>query len=316
MVLALDSASTERDFLAMDRLLSDLHIPHERDVPLAPLTWYGVGGPARVLARPSSMQQLSALAVRAHEEKAPVYVLGAGANLLVADEGVDGLVIQLNDPAFKRLKVAGNLVTVGAGFDLAKLVLEMARQGLGGLEVLAGIPATVGGAVRMNAGGAFGDIGKSVKRVQVMDGTGQIYYRDRDDLVFSYRKTNIAARYILEVEFELTPDDPDALGKRVREVFFYKKNSQPLADHSAGCAFKNPPPREDGTRLAAGKLIDDAGLKGYRVGGASVSPQHANFVVADKGAKAADILAVIQHAQQVVLEKYGILLEREVVVWP
>lgn len=323
MVLALASEESSSvdppEFQAMERLLSDLHIPHQRDVPLGPLTWYGVGGPARFLAKPSSIDQLSALAVRAHEQKVPVYVLGAGANLLVADEGVEGIVVSLADPAFKRLKVEGNIVTVGAGFDLAKLVLETARQGLGGLEVLAGIPATLGGAVRMNAGGAFGDIGKSVRRVQVMDGTGQLYCHDRDDLVFSYRKTNIIARYILEVELELTPDEPTALMKRVREVMAYKQTSQPLADHSAGCAFKNPPPppgSENGTKRSAGKLIDDAGLKGYRVGGAMVSPQHANFVVADKGAKAADILAVIQYAQQVVLEKYGILLEREVVVWP
>lgn len=283
---------------------------------MGPLTWYGVGGKARILAQPSSVQQLSALAARAHEQKIPTYVLGGGANLLVADAGVDGLVIQLNDPCFQQLKIKGPIVTVGAGYDLFKLVPELAKAGLGGLEVLAGIPGSVGGAVRMNAGGAFGDTGKSVRRVQVMDSTGQVYYRDRDDLIFSYRKSNIAARYILEVEFELTPDDPEALMRRVKEVFFYKKSSQPLSDHSAGCAFKNPAPDADGRPRSAGKLIDQAGLKGFRIGAAEVSPQHANFIVAQPGCTASDILAVMEHVQRTVLEKFGVHLEREVVVWP
>jgi UDP-N-acetylmuramate dehydrogenase len=300
----------------MDRLLQDLHIPHHRDVPLGPLTWYGIGGKARILARPSSVQQLAALASRAHELKIPTYVLGGGANLLVADAGVEGLVIRLDDPCFQQVKIEGNIVTAGAGCDLFKLVPDLARAGLGGLEVLAGIPGTVGGAVRMNAGGIYGDIGKSVRRVQVMDGSGQVYYRDRDDLIFSYRKSNIAARYILEAEFELTIEGADYLMKRVKEVFAVKSNSQPLAANSAGCSFKNPPPAENGEKLAAGKLIDLAGLKGYRSGGAEISPIHANFVVAHPGCTAGDILAVMDHAQRTVEECFGIKLEREVVVWP
>lgn len=300
----------------MEDLLHDLQIRHELNAPLAPLTWYGVGGPARVLAHPSSVQQLSALAARAHELRLPVYVLGNGANLLVSDAGVDGLVVQLDDPAFRQCRIDENIVTVGAGHDMAKLVNHTAREGLGGLECMAGIPASLGGATRMNAGGAYGDIGKSVSRVAVMDASGQVYHRDRDDLVFSYRKTNIVAKYIVEVELELIPEDPDALGRRVKEIFAYKKATQPLADFSAGCAFKNPPPGADGEKRSAGRLIDMAGLKGFSIGGAQVSPQHANFVVAARGATATDILAVIAHAQQVVLDKYEVKLEREVVVWP
>ncbi|MCE9591185.1 MAG: UDP-N-acetylmuramate dehydrogenase [Planctomycetes bacterium] len=300
----------------MERLLQDLHIRHELNAPLAPLTWYGVGGPARILAHPSSVQQLAALAARAHEEKISTYVLGNGANLLVADAGVDGLVIQLDDPGFKQYRVENSIVTVGAGFDMARLVNQTAKEGLGGLECMAGIPASVGGAVRMNAGGAYGDIGRSVRRLTVMDASGQVYHRDRDDLLFSYRKTNITARYILDAELELTPDDPDVLGKRVKEIFTYKKLTQPLADYSAGCAFKNPPPEPDGQRRSAGKLIDTAGLKGFQIGGAQVSPQHANFVVAERGASASDILAVIEHVQTVVRDTFGVPLEREVVVWP
>ncbi|MEX1015247.1 MAG: UDP-N-acetylmuramate dehydrogenase [Phycisphaeraceae bacterium] len=307
-----------------DEWLADLNVPYERDVPLGPRTWYGVGGPAEVLASPASIAQLGQLVARCREAGVVMRVLGSGANLLVRDEGVPGVVVQLDAPTFGTVQREGNLLRVGAGADLFKLVLEAARLGLGGLETVAGIPASVGGAVRMNAGGAFGDIGTNVRRVQVMAENGQVYYRDRDDLVFAYRRTNIAAPFILEVEFELTEDDPEALMKRVKEIFLYKKNSQPMGAASAGCAFKNPPAEEAAdaggasgvTRQSAGKLIDEAGLKGYRHGAAHVSEVHANFIAAEKGATAADILAVIDHVQQVVRERFGVALEREVVVWP
>ena len=296
----------------MDTLFDDLNIPVEKNASLAVQTWYGVGGSARFLARPSSTQQLAALAQRAHENKLPWHVLGSGANLVVADKCIDALVISLSDPAFKQVSFEGNHVRCGAGRDLAKLVLETAKAGLGGIECLAGIPASVGGAVRMNAGGAFGEIGKSVFRVTVMDVSGQVYYRDRDDLQFSYRKTNIVARAILEVEFELTPQDPDELMKRVKEIFLYKKTSQPLAAHSAGCAFKNPPHEVGAT---AGQLIDRTGLKGLRVGGASVSEHHANFIITDKTAQAQDIITLMEQIEEKVLATHGVKLEREVVVW-
>ena len=305
-----------------NKLLEDLKIRHKCHVPLGPLTWYGVGGAAAAMAHPASVQQLSALAAKTHGAGVPVYILGSGANLLVDEKGVDGIVVQLDDPCFKTVKIEGNLVTAGAGADLAKLVLQTAKAGLSGLEGLAGIPATIGGAVRMNAGGAFGEIGGAGSRVMVCADAGQVYYRDRDDLVFSYRKTNIVARYILEVEFELTPDDPDDLMRRVKEIFLFKKNSQPLADCSAGCAFKNPrEPREEDTPgepryIPAGKLIDQSGLKCFRIGGAEVSPRHANFIVAHPGCTAADVLAVLKHVRRVVYDRTGITLEREVVVWP
>ena len=299
----------------------------ETDVPLGPRTWYGVGGNAQILAHPSSVAQLAALADRCARNHVPVRVLGSGANLLVADQGVPGVVVELDDPTFKQVQVDGHIVTVGAGYDLMKLVLDMAKHGLGGLEVMAGIPASVGGAVRMNAGGAFGEIGPIVRRVQVMSDNGQVYYRDRDDLRFEYRKTNIVAPYILEVEFELAQEDPDDLMKRVKEIFMYKKTTQPMAERSAGCAFKNPRPAanasDDDEQPAsrdplpgAGELIDKAGLKGHRIGNAEVSDKHANFIFTHPGGTASDILALMDHVQKVVHEQFGIRLEREVVVWP
>jgi len=299
-------------------LLAQLHIRTETDVPLGPRTWYGVGGTAAILAHPSSIAQLGALVARCREHAQPMYILGSGANLLVREGTVPGVVIALDDPGFAQLHIDGNRVTVGAGYDLMRLVRETARAGLSGLEAVAGIPATVGGAVRMNAGGAFGEIGSAVDRVQVMTGTGQVYYRDRDDLVFAYRHANIEAPFITEVRFELEPGQPEALLNRVKEIFLYKKNSQPLADNTAGCAFKNPPATEDNPHPEpAGKLIDGCGLKGYRDGSAYVSDVHANFICVDKeNGKADDVARVIEHVQDVVAQATGITLEREVVIWP
>ncbi len=290
----------------------------ERDAPLAPLTWYRVGGPARMLVHPANHDELSAVARRCHEGHIPMYVLGLGANLLVADGGVDGVVLQLDEPAFCQWRYEENRLVAGAGCDLMKLVLETAHAGRSGLETLAGIPATVGGATRMNAGGAFGAIGPAVARVRVMDDQGEVYERQREDLVFGYRYTNITARFILEVEFDLAEDDPDELTRTVKEIFLYKKNSQPMGDRSPGCAFKNPVDDEatPGRADSAGSLIDRAGLKGYREGGASVSQRHANFIVADEGATCANVLAVLEHVEETVLEQFGVRLQREVIVWP
>ncbi len=294
--------------------LDALRIPCEYDVPLGPLTWYGVGGRARVIAHPSSIAQLSALVMQCRQCNWPMYVLGDGANLLVRDCGVEGVVVQLDDPAFRQVTIDGDRVTVGSGADLMKLVLQLAREGLAGLEVVAGVPGTVGGAVKMNAGGAYGEIGAFVCRVQVMADNGHVYYRDRDDLEFSYRTSNISAPFILEVQFELDREQPERLMRRVKEIFFYKRSTQPLAQHSAGCAFKNP---TKDISLTAGQLIDRAGLKGYTLGGAKVSDQHANFIIVEpESARADDIAAIIAHIQKVVDERFGVELQREVVIWP
>lgn len=305
----------ETSFSVQPDFLDDLNIKYVADAPLGALTWYRTGGHAAILASPSNAAQLSELTARCREKHVPILILGAGANLLVRDEGVDAVVVRLDDPNFKQITIdeKAGAITAGAGVDLFKLVPASARAGMDGLVHVAGIPATVGGAVRMNAGGAFGDIGESIKRVQVMSDAGQVYYRDRDDLEFNYRSTNIRAPFILEVEFDLISDDPEALMKRYKEIYLYKKNSQPMGDKSAGCCFKNPPAEVGAT---AGQLIDRSGLKGFTVGGASVSEVHANFVVAQPGkTTSADLLAVMQHIEETVAQRHGVSLQREVVVW-
>ena len=308
----------DTDAAQLDSLLNDLGIRHEMDAPLGPLTWYNVGGHAQCLAHPASAAQLGELVSQCREEKIPMRILGSGANLLVREASVAGVVIRLDDPAWSTMSVEDNVVTVGAGYGLMRLVAETARLGLDGLAQVAGIPASIGGAIRMNAGGKYGDIGQAVKRVQVMSATGQVYHRDADDLEFAYRHVNIDAPFILAAEFELTPTDPKELSKRVKEIYFYKTSSQPFADKSSGCCFKNPTPDDGGyDGRPAGMIIDEAGLKGHQIGTAVVSDVHANFIVADKkDAQAEDVYKLIQHVEDVVKEKFGIQLQREVVVWP
>ncbi len=277
--------------------------------PMAPKTWFRLGGPARYFIEPRSREELSTVVKRLAENNIPMYLLGGGANLLVRDQGVDGAVISLSHSAFSRVVINDRMVRVGAGKDVLKLVLELAKTGLAGLECQAGIPGTVGGEIRMNAGGTFGDIGSTVAEVTVMDSFGQVFTRQRDDLVFSYRRSNINAKIILDALFELTPENPDRLAQRVKEIWMYKRNTQPLKDNSAGCIFRNP----DG--LSAGKLIDEAGLKGSVVGGAEISQHHANFIVARHGASSADVLALMELARKTVRDKTGIELESEVVIW-
>src|SRR5207248_1305354 len=164
--------------------------------------------------RPRSIEELQEAARRCAENDIPIYVLGLGANLLVSDRGVDGAVFRLDQEFWRRVKIDGTKLDVGAGADMQKLLLRSVRAGLAGIECLAGIPGTVGGGIRMNAGGKFGDIGALVSRVTVMDTSGQLFERTRDDLVFEYRHTNIAARFILEATLELEEDDPERIQEK------------------------------------------------------------------------------------------------------
>ena len=162
----------------------------------------------------------------------------------------------------------------------------------------------------MNAGGKFGDIGATVSRVTVMDTAGNVYERTKDDLVFEYRHTNISAKFILDATLELEEEDPDAIMKKTREIWMYKRNSQPLNAKNAGCIFKNP------RGLSAGAMIDQAGLKGMRIGGAEVSSKHANFIIANPGCTAEDVMKLMKIVREKVYDKNEILLETEVQLWP
>jgi len=284
----------------------------ERDYPLGRMTTFGVGGRAEYLVRPRSEEELRAVLARCEAEGLPVRTVGRGSNILVRDEGVPGTVVQLDPKGFGAVRVEEDLLRAGAAVRLRDLVAEAARHGLSGVECLVGIPGTVGGGVRMNAGGSYGDIGQTVERVRVMDSHGEVFYRERDDLAFGYRSSNLAAPFVLEVELRLLPDDLKAIEKRMKTIWMAKKNSQPMSAPTAGCVFKNP------RGLSAGLLIEQAGLKGASVGGAVVSRKHANFIVVrDKErTTAADILALIEQIRTAVKERFDVYLELEIEVWP
>ena len=209
----------------------------------------------------------------------------------------------------RLVRIDGTEVVAGSGVDMQKLILRTVRDGLAGVECLAGIPGTIGGGIRMNAGGKFGDIGALVTRVQVMTGAGEVFDRTKDDLVFDYRSTNISAPFILSATLELDEDDPERIMKHTKEIWMYKRNTQPLNTKNCGCIFKNP------RGLSAGALIDQAGLKGTRVGGAEISDKHANFIIAHPGCRAADVHDLIKTVRDAVYEKNQIVLESEVKIW-
>ena len=284
----------------------------QENVPLGPLTTFGVGGPVEYFIRPRTEAELRDVVGRCADKGLALRAIGRGSNILVRDEGVPGAVVQLDPKAFGQITIEEDLLRAGAAAPLQKVVAEAARHGLSGVECLVGIPGSVGGSVLMNAGGVHGDIGQTIERVKVMDAQGQTFYRERDDLAFGYRTSNIAARFILEVELRLMPDSPKTIEARMKKYWIAKRNSQPMNAASAGCVFKNP------RGLAAGMLIDQAGLKGTSVGGAVVSRKHANYIIVKDKAKAtaADVLALIELVRKTVKERFDVYLELEIEVWP
>jgi UDP-N-acetylmuramate dehydrogenase len=281
----------------------------ETDYPLAKRTWYGLGGPADYFIRPKNTKQLQKVVRLCNENAIPIHVMGLGSNLLINDEGLRGAVIKLETEQFAQIEFDGEEVTAWAGAELSKLVLTCVEKGLSGIETLTGIPGSIGGAVKMNAGGNFGDFGAVVETVTLMDSQGKIFKKSKPELVFDYRRTNITAKFILSARLKLNSADPEQIMRTVKEIWIYKKNNQPLNTKNSGCIFKNP------RGVSAGALIDRAGLKGLQIGGAVVSEKHANFIVAEKGCKSRDVMRLIEAIKQRVREKFDIELELEIEIW-
>jgi UDP-N-acetylmuramate dehydrogenase len=237
-------------------------------------------------------------------------LIAGGSNILVNDDGVRGLVVVLESPLSADVTIDGTRVRVGSAVPLTALVSQVARAGLAGLEPLTGIPGSVGGAVRGNSGGRQGTIGPVVRGATVIDDDLSVQHRTADELVFGYRTSNLDEPVILSVDLELQPDEPQAVVKRMRRVWIVKKENQPYGHQSSGCIFRNPSPD-----TSAGLLIERAGLKGLRIGGAEVSDRHANYIVAHPGSTSADVLALIDRVRQVVLEHSGQTLELQIQVW-
>jgi len=282
-------------------------------VPLAPLTAYRVGGPAEYLAEPPDEPALARVLARAAAAAVPVRVLGQGTNLLVADDGVDGLVVRLPRNGFAPCELDGMSLRVGAGHSLPALVRWSLARGLTGLEFLAGVPGTVGAALRMNAGGKYGQIASRVQGVYGRALDGRPFRAGATECGFAYRDSRLRDRLVtgceLAVQAARPAGHPQALFRQILEE---KRASQPLVGRSAGCVFKNPavpgaPP--------AGKLIEELGFKGHRAGGALVSPRHANFLICEGAARAADILELIRRIRARAWMGRGLRLELEIAVW-
>lgn len=280
--------------------------------PLARKTTYRVGGPAEFFAQPPDALSLGELMRRAHEEEIAMRFLGHGTNLLVADSGVRGLVIKLPKSGFGFLSRDQRRVHVGAGHSLPALVKWSVARGLSGLECLQGVPGTVGAALRMNAGGKYGEIGSRVRRVRGFERDGLPFDFNRGGCGFKYRNSELGGRIVTDCELDLDEGDSSYAEEMMLRILEEKCATQPLDARSAGCVFKNP--LIDGVP-PAGKLIDEIGMKGRRVGGASVSTLHANFLVCEGRASARDLAQLIRAIRSEVLERRGVMLELEVEVW-
>ena len=274
--------------------------------PLARRTTLRVGGPADVYVEPASLEDLALTLRRAGEHRLPVFVLGRGSNLLIRDGGIHGVVLSLAQPAFSDLKVQGERMICGAGARLKSIAAAARRSGLAGLEFLEGIPGTLGGALRMNAGAMGAWMFDIVEHVRFLDYAGQFHERTAAELHVEYRRCPLFENHLaVEAVLRGEPSSEADVGERMKRFSAKRWESQPAAA-SAGCIFKNP------ASIPAGKLIDELGLKGTRVGGASVSEIHGNFIVNDGSATAKDVLNLIDLLKKRVRQSRGIELKTEV----
>lgn len=276
-------------------------------VALAPFTHLRVGGPARWFAEPWSEEDLAVLVRAVRELELVLYPLGGGSNLLVSDDGVDGVVVSLE--RMNRIVREKNRITAQAGVSLPGLMRSTKELGLAGLERLAGIPAQVGGAVAMNAGTRDGSTFDMIADVTLVDASGELRTLARSELTPRYRDGNLGGAVVVAATFELAPDAPSAIQARLEDSLKRRNATQPVAQRSVGCVFQNP------TGAVAGALIDQAGCKLMRQGGISVSAKHANYFVNEGEGTAQDFLRLMATVQARVLERFAVRLEPEVRFW-
>ncbi|MDK9699398.1 MAG: UDP-N-acetylmuramate dehydrogenase [bacterium] len=277
--------------------------------PLALRTTYRVGGEAKLLYAPYEEADVAAAVQTVCEEQVPLYVLGGGSNILIADNGIDGLLVDTRS-YLNTISLTGDRIVAQAGASLLRLVRMASRAGLGGIAKLAGIPGTLGGGLRMNCG-AFGvEISEHLEWVRGVSANGEIVEFEKSDITWGYRSVpELQTVVITAAGFRFPTDDPNKLVSEMREVLAKRRASQPLQYPSAGSVFKRPP------NDFAGRLIEAAGLKGVRCGDAEVSQKHAGFVVNTGKATAADIYRLIRTVQAAVFALYGVQLEMEQVLW-
>jgi UDP-N-acetylmuramate dehydrogenase len=281
--------------------------------PLARYSTYRIGGPATVVL-PSSAEDVATAIRMAHEAGVPWFALGLGSNILLPDEGLDALVIRLGK-GLDRLERDGDRWVAGAGLPAPLAARRTAAAGYAGLHIFVGVPGTVGGGVYMNAGCHGGDWSEVVESVTVVDEAGQDSVVPRSEVPFTYRRSGLDGRVVVETAVRLRREDQPRLDEQITEMFEWRQRGTPFNQPCCGSVFKNPAgpswKREGGPRTA-GQLIEAAGLKGFRVGAAEVSPMHANYFVNTGAATAADVRGLILQVQRRVESEFGALLEPEV----
>jgi UDP-N-acetylmuramate dehydrogenase len=278
----------------------------EEQVALSRFTTLGTGGPARWFAKPETLDELIGALAWAAERDAEVAVVGLGSNLLVADEGVDGLVLKLAGE-LAAAEVDGGVLRAGGGAPLAVCLHRARAAGLGGLEFACAIPGTVGGGVWMNAGAYGGDIAGVLERALVADASGA-EWRTPAELGLEYRRSSLRnGEVVARAEFRLAPRPVEEIKAIVSELQATRKAAQPTNKRTFGSVFKNPD-----HELSAGRMLEACGLRGHRIGGAQISPRHANFIENADGATSADAIALMAEARRRAREEFGVELEHEV----
>lgn len=321
--------------------LESCPVAFQRDAPLANRSTLKVGGRAELLLEPATPDELVEAVAWVGERGLPLHLLGGGANTILPDGTVDGVVLTTERmrrtfrkvPAEYMAGVASDdpyaetvprialpedggepVLVCWAGSSMPGLVTAAKALGWSGLEGLAGVPGTIGGGVAMNAGGSWGELWDVVESVRVLEPDGSVVDLAKGDCAPSYRNANLGPRIVLGCVLRLEKSSKAQVSEAVRDYLKHKRDVQPVTEASAGCVFKNPDPERSGGR-SAGRLVDEAGLKGASIGGARVSDKHGNFIVNSGGATAADVLALVERCRSEVAERFGVELEREVKVW-
>ncbi|MDD5108072.1 MAG: UDP-N-acetylmuramate dehydrogenase [Candidatus Omnitrophica bacterium] len=287
----------------------DLNKKIKTKIKLANLTSFKIGGPAKFFFEPTNLENLQRVIILAKSAGVRIFILGSGSNLLVSDSGLDGIVIRLTAKDFKGIYTKGTCIIAGAGLKLSQLILFAQKEGLSGLEFLAGIPGTLGGALAGNAGAWGNSIGDLVKQVYVLDYSGRPRLTNCKELKFSYRKSKLDKYIIISAVLRLQALDKNSITQKIREYLLRRNKSQNDTFPNAGCVFKNP------GKNSAGFLIDNCGLKGETLGGAAVSRRHANFILNSNNAKSSDVLALMALIKSKVKSRFKINLEPEIKIW-
>jgi len=278
----------------------------EPDYPVSRLTTVGTGGPARFLARPGARAELAEVLRWADEDELDIAVVGLGSNLLVADAGYDGVVVRLAGD-LARIERDGDQIVCGGGASLAAVVKRATGWGLSGIEFGCAIPGTAGGAVRMNAGAYGGELRDVLDRAVVVGADGE-RAGGPDELGMRYRHSDVGPREVVaEAVLRLRPDEPERIRATVADMQRRRREAQPAKVRTFGSVWKNP-----GGDLSAGRMLEECGLKGFAVGGARISPVHANFIENLGDARSADVIALMQEARRRARERFGVELQHEV----